>query len=406
MKILYLLSDFPYPIIKGPRIQTFELLKYMVHYAECHVLAFCDSDTIEKIDYFKALIPDVRILGLFHRRSGISLQIGRVRHLMRLNPVFLARWENDNFKRCVELALRNENYDIVHLEGISLAHYLNLCQKKPTVLSTIDAISLAQRRTIEKNPFKKIYRKFASLLVKRFERKILPKATIVHVVSHVDCQYLRHHICGLDVENIEIVIPEELINYQIPSYEMEDEKHHTILFTGNLSIYGIAKGLIQFIYNAYPTILRVCPDTQIVVLGQNAPPKLQKQIENLPKVRYVSWAKDYYSELSKAQVIIFPDLSGAGIKNRVLQAMALAKAVVGTPIALEGIPAKDGVHCFIRTTDEGFSQAVIALLRDSQLRKRIGASARELVLNNFTMDIVGPKWLSLYERAIQKFYRR
>lgn len=407
MKILYLLADFPYPLTNGTRVQTFNLLKFMTRDHECFIISFCNDDGHKWIKDFQRALPCVHILGLFPRRSGLGLQVGRILHLLRGNPVFLARWENDAFVRAVGQAFGDTDYDLVHLEGISMVPYLYLCQTKPTVLSTIDAISMAQRRTADalKQPLRRAYRLFAAWSVGHFERKNLSKATKLHVVSQPDCQYLRSHIHELDVENIEIVIPEELINYQLLSPKVEGNKPHNILFTGLLSADGIAKGLLHFLSNSYPAITKACPGVQMVVLGQNAPLDVQKRIESMPNVQYVSWAEDYYAELVRSQVIVFPDLTGTGIKNRVLQAMALAKAIVGTPVVFEGIPIKDGVHCFERKTDEGFSQAVLVLLKDAQLREQMGALARQLVLDKFRMDTLGLKWLSLYNSAIMKFRR-
>jgi len=87
----------------------------------------------------------------------------------------------------------------------------------------------------------------------------------------------------------------------------------------------------------------------------------------------------------------------------VLQAMALAIPIVGSPLVFEGIPIEDGVHCFERTESEGFAQAVINLLKDDGLGDRVGTSARQLVLGRYTMDVAGPRWLTLYNSAIVKF---
>ena len=94
------------------------------------------------------------------------------------------------------------------------------------------------------------------------------------------------------------------------------------------------------------------------------------------------------------------------IKNRVLQAMALARAIVGTPLVFEGITVENGIHCYKCRTSEEFSQAVITLLADTELRDQIGASARQFVINHFAMEVVGPKWLALYKNAIAKFKTR
>jgi glycosyltransferase involved in cell wall biosynthesis len=376
---------------------------------ECHVLSFCENDLNTKIDDIRRLLPDIYILGLFPRQTGIKLHSSRIKHLMYGNPLFLSRWESVAFARAITQALTRYNYDLVHLEGIQLALYLRLCQTKPTVFSIIDAVSRAYHQSsyVIRNPLKKWYRRFAAWRIKQLEYRTLNMATKVHVVSRVDCEYLRSNIPGLDVEHIEIVVPEELVNYKFENYKVERDNFSRITFTGLLSIEGIAEGLFRFLSEAYPTILKSCPDAQLVVLGQNAPSNIRKKLEGIPNVRYIAWAEDYYSELVKSKIIVMPDLSGTGIKNRVIQAMALAKPVVGTPFVFEGIPVENGIHCFKCETFTEFSRIIIRLLNDERLRREIGTSARQFVLNNYTMkEVIGPKWLNLYERAIYKFKNR
>jgi glycosyltransferase involved in cell wall biosynthesis len=405
MRILYLLADFPYPLTNGTRVQTFNLLKYMMDEHECFILSFCNNDGHKWMKDFQRILPRVQILGLFRRRSGLGLQVGRILHLLRGNPVFLARWENNGFVLGVNQALKNRMYDVVHFEGISMTPYLSFCETEPTVLSTIDAVSLAYRRASysAQNVLKKAYRRFASWCIVRFEHNNLLRATKVHVVSHVDLEYLRSCIPGLDAEDVEIVVPEEIINYPLSDSDSGRQESHQILFWGALNVDGIGRGLLWFLNESYPTILKSFPDVQMVVLGRDAPSNLRKQFECIPNVRYIAWAEDYCAELARSKVIVMPDLSGTGIKNRVLQTMALARPIVGTPLVFEGIPVVDGVHCFERTGAEGFSQAIITLLRETNLRKLLGGSARQLVLSRYTINVAGPKWVSLYKRAIAKF---
>lgn len=405
MKILYLLADFPYPVTNGLRVHTSNMLKYMATNHECHVLGFCDDDLFKRLDDKQHWIPNVHIIGLFPRQSGLELQIGRIQHLLAGNPVFLAAWDSNLFVRAVTQALQDTNYDIVHLEGIPMVQYLDHCQAKPTVLSTIDAISLVYHRAADasKSLLKKAYRRFAARSIALFEYRNLTKATKLHVVSESDCQYLHSCFPGIDIDHIEIMVSKEIINYHLSKTRTREHNHPRIMFWGALSSDGIAKGLRSFLSESYPAILEAYSTVQMVVLGRDAPANLRKQMECVPNLHYIPWVKDYLSEIAKSHVIVLPDLSGTGIKNRVLQVMALSKPVVGTPLVFEGVSVEDGVHCFRRTVGKEFSQAVIALLKDGSLRDRIGISAKQLIIDKFSVEVLGQKWNELYINAVAKF---
>ena len=398
MKILYLLQDFPYPPDDGVRIKTFDLITYMGRKHECHILSFYWGDKGERVEEFRRIVPNVKILGLFSTCSGIDLHAKRFKHLLRGRPVFLSRWDSGTFAHAVQRALIANDYDVVHIDGLALAPYLRFCKTKPTVLSTTDSVSRAYKGSMTSSALFRMYLSFAVWSIMRFERKVLPSASKVHVVSEPDAQYLLDNVPGIRIESIELAVSSQILQY--PFWRVRAGESKRILFSGNVSAAGIAKGLLDFLWESYPIIQRTFSDVEMVVLGRNAAASFQRQIKCVPNVHFISWVKDYSGEVAAAQVVIIPDRSGTGIKSRVLHAMALARPVVGTALALEGIPVQDGVHCFVRDTPSSFAQAVIDLLRDEELRKHMGEAARRLITEMYTVDTIGSRWESLYERAI------
>src|SRR4029453_1361229 len=77
---------------------------------------------------------------------------------------------------------------------------------------------------------------------------------------------------------------------------------------------------------------------------------------------------------------------GAGMQNKLVQAMAAGLPVVATPVANEGIAATPDVHLQLRTTPRAFADAVITLLRDKTERERLGAAARGYVERHWPWD--------------------
>lgn len=404
MRILYLLQDLPYPSTNGVRVKLFNLISYMAKSHECHILSFGDKDLHARALEFQQKVPGIEILNLFPLSSGFALHLKRLSYLLRAKPVFLARWNNNAFAKAVRQALESTHYDVVHLDALGMAPYVQLCQPTPTVISTTDAVSLAYRRAAKANRsfISKVYQFLASRSIAHFERDILPIFNRVHVVSKLDRDYLRSQIPKANIECIEHVVPDEVLQYPCASFSSLPGNGKRILFTGRLRWDSISKGLLAFLSVAYPLIRKEYPDVELIILGRDAPSNVRKQIENASDVRCVEWVEDYYAEVIKAQVVVFPDWSGTGIKTRVLYALALGKPVVASPVALEGIEVQDGVHCFEREVGNGFAEAVIALLKDAQLSERIGTAAIELILKRYTMDVVWPQWVNLYQGAIEK----
>ncbi len=408
MKILYLVAEFPYPVTGGHRVQTDNLLKYMSRNHDCDVLGFCNNaDLSQTIEEAHSRLPRLHILGLFPCRSGLPLQFARLLALIRLTPVFLARFQNDDLNQAVDQAVRDTCYDVIHLEGVAVAPFIDKCRSRPTVLSTVDAVSLAYRRLTDADAgmgaARRILRKFGAWSTSSFERRVLPMATKVHVFHQPDCQYLRSYSPPVDVQQIEMSLPEAVTNYPIP--ESEGDGPPYILFWGTLNVACVASGLMRFLSDAYPRIQRECPHVQLLVLGQGASAPLRNLMSNTRDLKYIEWVEDYCKVVVGAHAVIFPEFPVTALKTRAIQAMALGRPVVAWPQIFQGTSMEDGVHCFQRELDRGFTETVISLLKDTTLRKTMGENARRLVLDEYSFEGTGLKWQNLYDEAIAKFQK-
>jgi glycosyltransferase involved in cell wall biosynthesis len=394
------------------QVQTLNLFNYLASRGHtCRVLAFFrDGESID-LNGLQEAMPGVEVVGLFPRRYNYAVQTAfalmRKRFCaFRFSP---KQRTEDYFCRSLSEVLRETDVDLVHLEGIAMAPYLELVDARPSVLSSIDASSLRQRRLAAEstNIRERLYRLALSHASSLLERSALPRATKVHVVSPVDSQYLRESVPGIDVEDIGIAVPDDLLEY-VPKKDLNEmDKSHRLLFSGDLRVGYINRGLAWFLSCVYPEVQRMYPDTRLTILGRGSPSsEVAGLLAMTPSAEVLSWVEDYYAEILKSQVVVLPDPTGTGLKNRTLQAMALGRPVVGTPSIFEGIPMINGVHGFSSATADGFAQAIVDLLGSQDMRQKIGCNARSFVLEWYTVESVGRQWLNLYSRAMTKFATR
>jgi glycosyltransferase involved in cell wall biosynthesis len=407
MKILFVLADFNFPPKDGMQTQILNLLGYLNKKGHtCRVLAFYQEGESADLTGLQKALQGIQVVGLFPRKYNYAIQTASTIIRKTLRRYGIEIGARDLFDGVLRDALKNDNYDIVHLEGIAMVPYLESVGRKPSVLSCIDASSLRQRRlaTESKGLWEKIYRLAlhrASLLL---ERSTLLEATKVHVVSPVDAHYLSRSVPGLDVAIIGISLPDELFAYA-PSRSLDEvDKSHRLLFLGDLRVGYINRGLAWFLSHVYPKVQSSYPGVRLRIVGRGNPtPDVAVLLARTPSAELVSWVEDYYEEILRSQVVVLPDPTGTGLKNRALQAMALGRPVVGTPTVFEGIPLANEEQAFICATAEGFAEATVALLGSEELRLRIGGNARALVLKWYKIDSVGMQWIQLYERALAQF---
>ena len=126
-------------------------------------------------------------------------------------------------------------------------------------------------------------------------------------------------------------------------------------------------------------------DARFAIVGR-APTAEVLQLANLPGVTVTGEVPDTRPWLSSARVVVAPLRIARGIQNKVLEAMASAKAVVASPEAAEGIDACNGKELLIAGTAAAQADAVVSLLRDSVRRQRMEMAARAAMEARYSWD--------------------
>ncbi len=130
-----------------------------------------------------------------------------------------------------------------------------------------------------------------------------------------------------------------------------------------------------------PHVWRKRPNTTLMLIGW----QFNERVRSLSseRVQLMEKVPDIRPYQEAAKVFVAPYRFVFGIRYKILEAMAMGKAVVGTSVAFMGIPIQDGVHALVRDDPEGFAEAIITLLDDDALRESIGKAAREFIAEHF-----------------------
>ena len=93
---------------------------------------------------------------------------------------------------------------------------------------------------------------------------------------------------------------------------------------------------------------------------------------------------------------------GAGIKNKILETLAMQTPVVASPLSCDGIPVRDGEHVLLATDDDAFVEQILLLLRTPHLRATLAENGRRLVEEQFTWQRVADLYEELYLHVIRE----
>ena len=157
------------------------------------------------------------------------------------------------------------------------------------------------------------------------------------------------------------------------------------LITGVMSTYTNVDAVSWFANEILPRIERAVPDTRFWVVGRNPQASL-RALARPPHVTVTGEVPDVYDWLCKAQIAVAPLRIGAGMQNKIIQAMACELPVVATRVANEGIGGRPDEEILLRDDPAEMAATIVELLRDETARERLGAAARRFVQEDWTWE--------------------
>lgn len=404
MKILFLLPYSPVPPNSGNKNLTFNLLKYLTRHNSCDLVLLVEYDSDEEAirKAIFAEFPETGVLWIFRKPKGAGLLLARIAALLRgYHPAF-GRYRNRGLATWLTHHLKTNSYDIVHFDMFHMAQYWPFCKDNATVLVASDAYSLAARlaRLATPNRVHRFSDRLQELVLRHYERNNYHKFDIVCMVSETDLGYLKSVCPQANLQVLGISIGEEFAIPKPRGFVVANGSTTKILCTGALSHYGAAEGILAFLENVYPEIMKIIPSAQLTLLGVNPVKNLLHSIKNIPSVTHVDYVPDYSLFLQRDWVYVYPQKNATGLQTKIQQAMALGLPVVGYPIAFGGLSIENGTHCFVCATEQEFGEAVTRLLSDSSLRQRIGLAAAEHTRTMFSIEKVGKDMMDIYRHVM------
>jgi sugar transferase (PEP-CTERM/EpsH1 system associated) len=208
--------------------------------------------------------------------------------------------------------------------------------------------------------------------LRRLERGLAGWARAVTVVSAAEASIYRRfcpegpvHLApnGVDLEHFQ------------PAAELEEP---ACVFVGALDYRPNVEGIGWFCAEVWPTIAASRPGARLYIVGRR-PVSSVRRLARQPGVEVVGQVPDVRGYLARAAVAVVPLHLARGVQNKVLEALAMGKAVVASPQALAGVQAQAGKHLLSAATPREWADAVLRLLEAPALRRRLGAAGRACV---------------------------
>lgn len=290
--------------------------------------------------------------------------------------------------RAIEEQVTRHHYDSVHLfGGIQVYEFKHALGDLPTLITPYESYALFTQRALQHQRGLAWLMAFGvHQLAKHFERWMFNPYDAVTVLTEPDRDMLLRLQPRLKVS----VIPNgiDLAHYVPVAVEREPA---TLLFVGNYEYRPNVEAALWLTEAIFPRIQRHQPNAKLWLVGNAPPPELLAcATDSVIVTGRVTDVRDYYQ---RATVFICPLRVGAGIKNKVLEAMASQLPVVATTLSADGIDAQHGKTLFMADSAEEIAQYTLDLLRDEGLRQRFADSARALIVERYSWRSVAEQYL-------------
>lgn len=305
------------------------------------------------------------------------------------------KWLEENYTK----------YDLLYFNTIRTTEWGENLKKIPRVVDLIDAVSLNYLRAKKWGNFlwKMIYGIEIPRLI-RYESKILKERKFDNffISSLYDKNYLAQQSKIQNIESEITVIPngvkEELFQYSV--MDNQNEKENWVAFFGKMDTRPNEDAVIFFAKEVMPLI----DDSQkpvFYIVGAN-PTASVKKLEKIQNVKVTGYLENPYKILQKSKIIVSPLRFGAGIQNKILEAMAMEKAIITSVIGTRGIEgAMAGKHFEVLPINAGlWAKKVVELISDFPTRERLGKEAKKLIEEKYRWEKIGNNLLTEVEKKL------
>lgn len=410
MKFLWLAHAIPYPPKAGFLLRSYHLLRELARRHHVDLIAFIQEPWLRTVypSLREGLDESRRELKEFcHNVTFLPIESVRNRwgkHMTACDSLlrgssYTSSWLVSSSARSTILQqLGTEDYDLVHFDTIGLAPYRSLAPDLPATLNhhNVESHMMLRRADNTRNPFTRSYFRIEGTRLRAFEQRVGKQFALHITCSDLDSERLR----AVVPEAKTVVVPNG-VDCEYFSSQRTEPDSASLVFVGTMNWYPNIDAMMFFLREVWPGLKKRVPTATMDIAGSNPPAAILNLSHKLLDVTVHGYMPDVRPLLNSAALVVCPIRDGGGTKLKLLDAFAMKKCVVATPIACEGIDVTPDENVFLAATASEFIDRITALLNDPIKRQAAGRAARALVEDRYSTCTVGARFATALEAAGQ-----
>jgi sugar transferase (PEP-CTERM/EpsH1 system associated) len=383
MRILCLTSRLPYPPDRGDRLRAYNFIKRLSQDHELSLVSFIVKESErDHLGALRAYCQDVQVLMLDRRQSALSVAL----NLWRRAPLQALYYRSGAMRRLIGHVLADGDFDAAYVHLFRMAPYLADWSNGYRVVDLTDVIS---QEVIRSLPYRDlVWRGIYGLdrpRIERYERDVAYSFEETWLISDADRRVLA---ASCPEANIQVVTNGVDVGRFHPTGGQSEP--NSLIFVGHLRVFHNVDAVTHLVGDVLPLVRQQVPECTLKIVGANPDSQVQRLASD-PAVTVTGFVEDLNGYLNRATVFAAPLRFAAGVQNKVLEAMAAARPVVTSSIVNDGLGGQPGQDILTADDAEATARQIVALLRDEELRARIGRAGLEFVRRKYSWEHVAAR---------------
>lgn len=385
-EILFLVHRAPWPPDRGDRIRSWHLFEALAKLAPVHVAALADNAEDAETAREK-MAPLCKSLAIEVRRASRPLALAQA--VLHGEPVSNRLFRNATLARHVDALIREGN--ITHIVAFSgqMAQYLPADFGGSVLMDFVDVDSAKFATYAEQDkrqPLNWVHKREARVLG-AYEAEVARRADASLFVSEAEAALFRIR-SGLGADRVRAVengIDTDRFDPAVMLEPVGVGEGPLAVFTGQMDYRPNIDAVRWFGTDILPLIRQRHGQARFAIVGR-APTDEVRALAALPGVTVTGEVADVRPWLAAADAVVAPLLLARGVQNKLLEAMAMARPVVASAAAAEGIDATAGEHLLVANDAPTMAEAVCSLFDDPGTAAKMGQAARARMIARYGWD--------------------
>ena len=397
MKILWVKPGKILPLDTGGKLRTYNILRHLsarhqLTYVSYYVGARDATYERDVLDLF----PGTVALHVAASNSRLGRSFDYARRFFSEAPYAVSRFTAPHVRRLISPWISERRFDVAVCDFLASALNFPRQLDTPTALfqHNVETILWQRRAEQQMRWTDRVISKIEYSKMRRFEPAQVRRFHHVIAVSEADREVMRSMVKALRISVVPTGV--DLGQYRYDSTAAPSGP--LVVFTGSMDWAPNIDGVEFFCKEIWPRVLEKVPEARFRIVGRDPHPRVKKLASGTVEV--TGSVPSIIDHLREAAVFVVPLRIGGGTRIKIYEAMAVGKATVSTTVGAEGLDVRHDRDILLADDPSGFSEAVVSILQQDDLRRRLEAAAAATAAR-YDWSVITEKFVEVLRTTIE-----